>query len=669
MRGIILFSHFLACCAASTDNEFQSHFAKNEKPVKLYSKASFLSSAKVEMGQSVTVSSRTFSEFRQRRFPARFLDRLKGAFTNLIRITIISPAKKLKNLIRPIRSNKIESVIKDDIRASQQLSTRQVEKDFELSHWIPVLTIPLLLSSNKVWRPVSVHQNAYPNVSSHAKDDFMTVVADRAVRSTYELVENARGAVVLLHSDLMATKSVTPEGAFGAYFLVILLSLLYFLVLGKYLSMPLLRYLLRVVGHEKAVGPLLIRKSHDSVHCNLVLKESVATSYSTEEAVEKLPVIISPPSESLQGQLSKYDDDAGNIDVPEDDDDSGLFGLLQRKYAHRSEAKEGFEEDDDMSNQYLTSPSMTGSTDSDEFPVVMPLVPLEGVTLPRYSLVLSTDTEEDTALEFEVPVKTPTRPTRMSEAVLPTPDLNDKSVTETKNESRPCDVQKVFEESIYSPDTQTSSSPTKKAAIKVFTCVNPFDQNGVILYLTSPARLAVRKTSIVRSRMSSIFIGSEETVIAHTSHDLGLTSFPNYTTNVGNSWCAIDLGVGRRLRPTQYCIRHGASSVGNALRSWELRGREKDRDEWDILKVHINDKKLNNAPYSVALWDIESTDGKRNCPSIGCTPETTTAAGQLVGQTLKGYRYFLLVQTDVNSSGNHCLFIGGLELYGILMER
>ena len=261
-----------------------------------------------------------------------------------------------------------------------------------------------------------------------------------------------------------------------------------------------------------------------------------------------------------------------------------------------------------------------------------------------------------------------TPPTSIRVTALSTPrEQNGKSASEITKEFRPCNVQKVFEESTFSPYSQTST-PTRKAVIKAFTCVNPFDQNGVILYLSSPAQLAVRKNSIVRARMSSIFIGSEETVLAHSSHDLGLTSFPNYTTNVENSWCAVDLGVGRRLRPTQYCIRHGASSTGNALRSWELRGREKDRDEWEILKVHINDDKLNHAPHSTALWDIESPN-KPTMTETGNNPEIIGAAGQLAGQTLKGYRYFLLLQTDVNSSGNHCLFIGGLELYGILMER
>jgi hypothetical protein len=666
MKEFFLISCLLACCAASTNTGFPSEFAKNYKPVNLLTKGSFLSGVKFEMGQSVMVSSGTFSEFHRSRFPVRFLDRLKGAFKNFVRFAVVSPAKKLKNILRPIRSNRVRTSVEDDVKDSQQLSVGKRERDFEISYWIPVLTVPLLLPSKNLWIPVSTYQN----ISNHAKKVVNIVVTDRAVRTTNEVVESARGAVEFIHQDLMATKSVTPEGAFGAYCLVILLSLFYLLVLGKYLSLPLLRYVLGSISHKDSIAPLLMKEPRVSVCCDFTSRESDLTNCSCEEVPEKA-LLVSQPAECIQGQLYKYDDDAGSMGVPEDDDDGGLSGLLQRKYAHRSEAKEGFEEDDD-DNQYLTSPSTSGSTDCEEYPVVMQLEPLEGAILLKSLMVSYADREEYTELEFEEHVKTPRRPTRAILSTQPTPDnLDVKCDNETEKESRDCDAQKAFEELIYSPNSQTSS-PTRKAAIKAFNCVNPFDQNGVILYLNSPARLAVRKTSIVRSRMSTIFIGSEDTVIAQSSNDLGLTSFPNYTTNVENSWCAIDLGVGRRLRPTQYCIRHGASSIGNALRSWELRGREKDRDEWEILKVHINDDKLNHAPHSVALWDIEFSVGQRHCPSmprVGCTPETTGAADQLVGQTLKGYRYFLLLQTDVNSSGNHCLFIGGLELYGILMER
>ena len=156
--------------------------------------------------------------------------------------------------------------------------------------------------------------------------------------------------------------------------------------------------------------------------------------------------------------------------------------------------------------------------------------------------------------------------------------------------------------------------------------------------------------------MSTVYMGCEDTVIAHSTHDLGLHSYPNYTHNEVNSWCAVDLGTGRRLKPTQYCIRHGTSSGGNALRSWELRAREKDTDKWDTLKVHDNDGELSDAPLSVALWDIEPTLAR-----------AADNGHSIINE--KGYRYFLLLQTNVNSSGNNCLFIGGLEFYGILTEK
>ena len=41
--------------------------------------------------------------------------------------------------------------------------------------------------------------------------------------------------------------------------------------------------------------------------------------------------------------------------------------------------------------------------------------------------------------------------------------------------------------------------------------------------------------------------------------------------------------------PTRYCVRHGASGRGNAIRNWELRARERDTDGWTVLRAHYND--------------------------------------------------------------------------------
>lgn len=217
-----------------------------------------------------------------------------------------------------------------------------------------------------------------------------------------------------------------------------------------------------------------------------------------------------------------------------------------------------------------------------------------------------------------------------------------------------------------STNVSPSSTSDRHVNVRTLTCLSPFDQNGVISYLSSFAGVHKGKNSVVRAKMSSIFLGSEMTILTQSLEHPGLHSFPNYTQNEANSWCAIDLGSGRRLMPTQYCIRHGASSTGNALRSWELRGRERENEEWDVLKAHMNDETLSSTPMSVALWDIDQKKTKKRKNELETEVKVT---GEAAKSNLKAYRYFLLLQTAVNSSGNHCLFVGGLELYGVLTEK
>lgn len=256
-----------------------------------------------------------------------------------------------------------------------------------------------------------------------------------------------------------------------------------------------------------------------------------------------------------------------------------------------------------------------------------------------------------------------------SEAMLTTSAKESETANLVECES--FEVMTVFDSLSDSVSTATSTnvSPSytteRHVNVKTFICSYPFDQNGIISYLTSVPGVHKGK-SAVRAKMSSIFLGSEMTILTQSLDHPGLHSFPNYTQNEANSWCAIDIGSGRRLMPTQYCIRHGASSTGNALRSWELRGRERENEEWDVIKAHANDETLSSTPMSVALWDIEQKNFKKRVNEL----ETDIkVVGDAARSDLKAYRYFLLLQTAVNSSGNHCLFVGGMELYGVLTEK
>jgi hypothetical protein len=146
--------------------------------------------------------------------------------------------------------------------------------------------------------------------------------------------------------------------------------------------------------------------------------------------------------------------------------------------------------------------------------------------------------------------------------------------------------------------------------------------------------------------MSSIYKGSVHNVVEQKR-----SVMPNYSNNTKRSWVAVDLGKGRRLIPTRYCIRHGASGRGNALRNWELRAREKDTDGWTVLRAHYNDDAISELPYSAAAWKLRP-------------PKTDK--GERTWMDTAGFRYYLILQLGPNSSGNDCFFIGGMELYGTL---
>jgi len=61
------------------------------------------------------------------------------------------------------------------------------------------------------------------------------------------------------------------------------------------------------------------------------------------------------------------------------------------------------------------------------------------------------------------------------------------------------------------------------------------------------------------------------------------------------SWAAIDIGRGRRLIPSQYCLRHGAAAAaGNALRCWDIRAKTHHSGPWVTIDSHTNDTTLGN---------------------------------------------------------------------------
>jgi hypothetical protein len=120
-------------------------------------------------------------------------------------------------------------------------------------------------------------------------------------------------------------------------------------------------------------------------------------------------------------------------------------------------------------------------------------------------------------------------------------------------------------------------------------------------------------------------------------------SYATYTNNTSRSWLVVDFGPERQLRPSYYCLKHGASGIGNAIRHWVLEAKVSEDSEWVELRRHTNDTTMREEPQSVAGYELSG----EVCRS-------------------KFYRIFRITQTGKNSGGNDCLFIGGIDFYGIM---
>jgi hypothetical protein len=133
------------------------------------------------------------------------------------------------------------------------------------------------------------------------------------------------------------------------------------------------------------------------------------------------------------------------------------------------------------------------------------------------------------------------------------------------------------------------------------------------------------------------------------------------TRDVEDSWITLDFGKGRHLLPTRYRLKYGGghSTLGScAPRNWQLRGRVDEKTSWKVLYDHVEDDSLAEDVGAVASWNI-------SCPKA-------TLWDKVVGrktwdQTL-GFRFFQIIQTGPNSSGNDVLSLGGIEFFGRLTE-
>jgi hypothetical protein len=139
--------------------------------------------------------------------------------------------------------------------------------------------------------------------------------------------------------------------------------------------------------------------------------------------------------------------------------------------------------------------------------------------------------------------------------------------------------------------------------------------------------------------LSSIGAGSVNRLVAHVAPQAN-DKYYLITSNQPNSWMAVALRDGVRVRPTGYVVStDGCRAYSNyLLRNWQLQGSV-DGQTWTTLRAHTNDGTLTQETMS-AYWPIEGV-----------------AADAY-------YAHVRLLQTGKNSSNHDDVMVASLEVYG-----
>ena len=117
-----------------------------------------------------------------------------------------------------------------------------------------------------------------------------------------------------------------------------------------------------------------------------------------------------------------------------------------------------------------------------------------------------------------------------------------------------------------------------------------------------------------------------------------------HTANQPNSWMSVDLGEGRTVVPTHYCLRTDENGDAFVKRHWTLEGKAADPGaDWQEIRRHDNDATMPKQKFAVGAWPVE-------------------AGG-------RAFRHFRIRQHGKNAVGKDHLMCCGFEVYGQLSEQ
>jgi HECT-domain (ubiquitin-transferase)/Regulator of chromosome condensation (RCC1) repeat/SPRY domain/Kelch motif len=197
-----------------------------------------------------------------------------------------------------------------------------------------------------------------------------------------------------------------------------------------------------------------------------------------------------------------------------------------------------------------------------------------------------------------------------------------------------------LESRLASLDALLAPSPAQSdgsPAATEFVYESDFDKNGILFHLgtafgTSPWKNPMdRKLVTVTSNAYAV-----DKRAAPIAAVVGRDAVRCLTQKKPNSWFMIDLH-GVQVRPTRYSLKHYSSWDIEALRSWNLEGKNEDEKEWTLLKRHENDTALNKRG-ATHTWDL---------PGLS-----------------RSFSQFRVFMTDKNDNKHWCLVNSGFELYG-----
>jgi len=177
----------------------------------------------------------------------------------------------------------------------------------------------------------------------------------------------------------------------------------------------------------------------------------------------------------------------------------------------------------------------------------------------------------------------------------------------------------------------------------------PFDKNGAIYWVGSMGGAVdyenPQKTGSLYLEISTLYRGQLLNITSYQAAESAADRIAaaTYTNNTSKSWLVVDFGPERKLRPSFYCLKHGASGIGNSIRNWTLEGKVEEESPWVELRKHVNDTTMREEPQSVAGYELSSEVCRNNF-----------------------FRIFRVTQHGKNSGGNDCLFIGAIDFYGIM---